>query len=161
VPVSPNVADDFSTAHIVTCGLDGDYGFVDPRARPHVMTMVANMEQGQPKPRHIGEDDMSIVQEQILDEIEQIPDNAQRFQIFDRDDTVRDDVSEASERSRTRSLTYHNAEKDLLIASLKVKRAQRKVEERQIKLDILRIDVRAQRKFENAAGKLSQSVQYI
>jgi hypothetical protein len=73
------------------------------------MTMVANMEQGQPETRHFGEH-MSIVAEQISDAILQVPDTAQRFRIFDSDDIVRDIVSETSERSRTCSVSEHEVD---------------------------------------------------
>jgi hypothetical protein len=118
-----------------------NFGFVGPRARPHVMTMVANMEQGRPQPRHFDGNDMSIAEDEISDEF-QVPRDAQRNQVFRREDSVRGDASDISGRSRTRSLNERKVEKNILLKSLQTKRMQRKCEEEKIELEIMKIDAR-------------------
>jgi hypothetical protein len=55
----------------------------------------------------------------------------------------RDDTSDILGRSRTCSLIDRKVEKDILIKSLQVKRAQRKYEEERIELEIMKIDAKA------------------
>jgi hypothetical protein len=122
-----------SSSHTADTTTPENFYFAQLRASPHVMSMVANMEQGQPQPRHFNGNDMSIAKDEISDEF-QVPRDARRNKVFERDESVGDDTSDISGRSRKRNLNEHKVEKDILIKSLQVKGSQRKYEEEQIQL---------------------------
>jgi hypothetical protein len=120
----------------------GNSNPAQPRTSPRVMTTVANMEQGQPQARHFGKNSMSVAKDEISDELP-APRDARRNKVVGHGENNRDDVSDVSKRSRTRSLIDHKVEKDIFLKTLQAKRSQRKAEEDQIALEIMKIDANA------------------